>query len=290
MSKEHDKLATRLAHTIAKLNGGELLSIAELAKEFGVDSRTIQRDIQRLSFLPIEKKDGKLFLASYALGSVSFENLRDFLRMCGIEELFPSLENKALQDLFNPNLNTSLLINPASFEKIQSKVFEELQVTILEHKLTRFHYNQKERKIKPYKLKHYLGRWYLLGVENESIKTFALEKIKNLVVCSQEDFAPDEDLVKEIEKNEFNFLSKDRNEIVLYIDSYAMPYFEKRKILPNQKILSKDENGMEVSTQSSYDEEILRIIQQWMPHILILSPESLKERLKERVKGYLEVL
>lgn len=290
MSKDHDKLATRLAYTISKLNSGESLTILDLASEFNVDTRTIQRDIQRLSFLPIEKKDGKIFLASYALGSVSFENLRDFLRMCGIEELFPNLENKTLQDLFNPNLNTSLLINPASFEKIQSRVFEELQVAILESKIIAFHYNQKERKIHPYKLKHYLGRWYLLGVEGESIKTFALDKIKNLSICTQGGFVPDEGLKCEIEKNEFNFLSKDKSEIVLYIDSYAMPYFEKRKILPNQKILSKDEGGMEVSTQSSYDEEILRIIQQWMPHILILSPESLKDRLVERVKGYLEVL
>ena len=96
-------------------------------------------------------------------------------------------------------------------------------------------------------------------------------------------------LIQEIEQNQFNFLSKEKNEIILFIDSYAMPYFEKRKILPNQKILSKDEGGMEVSTQSSYDEEVLRIIQQWIPHIFILSPDNLKERLREKMGGYLKM-
>ena len=127
-AKDHDKLAMRLTYTISRLNNGEYLSIAELAEEFNVDTRTIQRDIQRLSFLPIEKKDGVISLASYALGSVRFENLRDFLKLCGIEDLFPTLESKALQDLLNPALNTSLLIQPVSFERIQAREFEELQV------------------------------------------------------------------------------------------------------------------------------------------------------------------
>lgn len=287
MSKDHDKLATRLAQTIAKLNEGSGFGINELAEEFGVDTRTIQRDIKRLSFLPLERREGRYYLASYAMGSVKFEDLRDFLRLCGIEKLFPSLESKALQDLFNPNLNSSLLIQPAHFEKIKSKEFEELQVAILEHKVVGFHYHQKKRKIRPYKLKHYLGRWYLLGVEEGKIKTFAIEKIKNLITYTQEDFTPDKALLQEIEQNQFNFLSKEKNEIVLFIDSYAMPYFEKRKILPNQKVLNKDERGMEVLTESSYDEEILRIIQQWIPHIFILSPDGLKERLREKIEGYL---
>lgn len=289
MSKDHDKLATRLAQTILKLNGGGGFNIAELAEEFGVDTRTIQRDIKRLSFLPLEKRDGRYYLASYAMGCVGFEDLREFLRLCGIEDLFPSLENKALQDLFNPNLNTSLLINPTHFEKIKSKEFEELQVAILKYRVVGFYYNEKKRKIQPYKLKHYLGRWYLLGVEEGSIKTFAIDKIKGLMTYSQESFSPDQALIQEIEQNQFNFLSKEKSEIILFIDSYAMPYFERRKILPNQKILSKDERGMEVSTQSSYDEEILRIIQQWIPHIFILSPDNLKERLREKMEGYLKM-
>jgi len=41
----HDKLATRLTQRLIKLNQGEKLSPAELAKEFDVSLRTIQRDL-----------------------------------------------------------------------------------------------------------------------------------------------------------------------------------------------------------------------------------------------------
>jgi len=41
----HDKLATRLTQRLIKLNQGEKLSPLELAKEFDVSLRTIQRDL-----------------------------------------------------------------------------------------------------------------------------------------------------------------------------------------------------------------------------------------------------
>ena len=258
MSKNHDKLAMRLAQIVLKLNEGGGFSISELAEEFSVDARTIQRDLKRLSFLPMEKSEGRYYLASYAMGNVGFEDLRDFLRMCGIADLFPSLENRVLQDLFNPELNTALLIRPANFEKSKRIGFDELQVAILKHRLVKFFYKDKERCVQPYKLSHYLGRWYLLGVEGESIKSFSLEKIKSLNVCEKNEFVVNERLLREIEENKFNFISNEKSEIVLFIDNYAMQYFENQSILPNQKILSKDCNGMEVSTQSSYDEEILK--------------------------------
>jgi len=57
--KEHDKTAFRLASILIKLNEGEHPSVDELAVEYGVHKRTIQRDInERLSYLPIQKENG----------------------------------------------------------------------------------------------------------------------------------------------------------------------------------------------------------------------------------------
>lgn len=70
-TKSYDKIATRLSQILLKLNGGEALSIEELAIEFGVDKRTIQRDLrQRLEALPIKKEGGRYSLEDYALGQL----------------------------------------------------------------------------------------------------------------------------------------------------------------------------------------------------------------------------
>ncbi len=43
----HDKLATRLAMILQKLNGGEKFTIESLANEFGVSERTIYTDLNK---------------------------------------------------------------------------------------------------------------------------------------------------------------------------------------------------------------------------------------------------
>ena len=70
----HDKIAFRLAQILIKLNDGARLSIDELTEEFSVNKRTILRDFERLNVLPIEKANGKYFLADYAFGKLSYKD------------------------------------------------------------------------------------------------------------------------------------------------------------------------------------------------------------------------
>ena len=51
----HDTLVRRLALILVKLNQGEKLEPRQLAIDFNVNLRTIQRDInERFSYLPLE--------------------------------------------------------------------------------------------------------------------------------------------------------------------------------------------------------------------------------------------
>ena len=72
MSK-HDKIATRLSLILMKLNNGEQLSVKSLAEEFGVKTRTIQRDLnERFADIPLKKENNLYFLDSYYLGKLNF--------------------------------------------------------------------------------------------------------------------------------------------------------------------------------------------------------------------------
>ena len=52
---EHDKIAQRLGMLLTRLYSGEKLHLSDLATEYNVTVRTLQRDSnQRLSYLPIE--------------------------------------------------------------------------------------------------------------------------------------------------------------------------------------------------------------------------------------------
>ncbi|MBV5345693.1 MAG: HTH domain-containing protein, partial [Rhodoferax sp.] len=54
--KAHDTLVYRLSQVLQKLNQGESLDPQQLADEFGVNLRTIQRDLNvRFAGLPLVK-------------------------------------------------------------------------------------------------------------------------------------------------------------------------------------------------------------------------------------------
>ena len=62
MEKEHDKIGIRLGLIITKLNNGERFTAEELADEFNVNVRTIQRDLnERLSYIPLQKEQNYYF-------------------------------------------------------------------------------------------------------------------------------------------------------------------------------------------------------------------------------------
>ena len=51
---DYDKILTRLILILSRLNDGEALSVKELAEEFNVSTRTLQRDFnERLSAFPV---------------------------------------------------------------------------------------------------------------------------------------------------------------------------------------------------------------------------------------------
>lgn len=61
-SNKYDKLAFRLAQILIKFNNRERFSKQELAEEFNVDEKTIERDLNyRLNIMPILKDENKRY-------------------------------------------------------------------------------------------------------------------------------------------------------------------------------------------------------------------------------------
>ena len=61
--QRYDRLASRLAILVSRLFMGETLSIRQLAQEFGVSERTVQRDLrERLRYIDTEYSGGNFRL------------------------------------------------------------------------------------------------------------------------------------------------------------------------------------------------------------------------------------
>lgn len=287
--KEYDKLSIRLVQILSKFNNGESLSAQELAQEFNVDTRTIQRDLnERLTFMPIKKENGRYVLESFALGKLSFKDIQNFATLSGIAELYPKLDQGFIVDLLSHRVNKVLMVKNEGFQKVDYELFKDLSVAILKHNVLNFFYKEKERQIKPYKLVNYKGIWYLLGDENDKLKHFNLDKISKLRT-KNENFIPNEKLEEQIQ-NDPNIWLGESKEVILKLDKNAKEYFFRKEILSNYQIIDKDETSYTLSTQVSYEDEILHLVKQWIPYIKIQAPIELKIRLEDILKSYLNNL
>lgn len=290
-SNKYDKLAFRLSQILIKFNNRERFTKQELADEFNVDEKTIERDLNyRLNIMPILKdKNKRYYLEDYALGQLSFCDIEKFAALCGASELFPVLDRGFITDLLNLKIAPVYEIKNSGFEMISSKKleFETLSIAILRREFVSFIYNEKPREICPYKLINTNGIWYLLGDENGTLKTFTFTKIRNLKRDETRKFEPNDELAKRANGKKQVWFNDEMQEVILYVKQEACEYFLRKKTLLNYEIISH-ENGLTIKVKIAYDDEILNFVRAWIPFIRIVSPARLKEKMRTTLCEYLQ--
>ena len=289
MKHDKDKILIRLSSTLGKLNAGESVSVSELAEEYSVSTKTIQRDIEAFSFLPIRRVNNRYSLEPYALGKLSYDDIKNFAALIGAKHLFPSLSDDFIADILNKKIRSAYFIKPTTHEDLSSKSEEFISITaaILENIPIRFIYKDKSRLLYPYKLVNHHGIWYLVADDEELLKNFSFSKISNIQIMDEERFKPRIDFIETLKNPSANWFSQTMFDVTLKIAPEVSDYFLKRNIFPNQIVLKQTNSYLVIKTKVSYDEEILRIVQYWLPHITIIEPEYLQEKLLQNLHEYI---
>lgn len=295
-SGNHDTLVYRLAQMLVKLNQGEKLDPQQLADEFGVNLRTIQRDLnERFAYLPLNKANGRYQLDPTYLGKLSTRDLERFASLAGIRGLFPSLSDDFLRDIFDSQVQSALLVKGHNFENLSGKEapFRLLERAIISRNHITFDY-QKEgthkhySKVAPFKLVNHKGIWYLAARDSDKLKTFAFMKIQHLQRMDSQ-FDADPELDKKLVEEEGIWLGEEKKEIVLKIAADVSGYFKRRKLIANQVIEKElEDGGLIVSAKVGHPNQVLPIVRYWIPHIHVISPEGLQEELERDLADYLD--
>ena len=287
---KHDKIATRLSLILTKLNNGERLSVEALAKEFNVTVRTIQRDLnERFLDVPLKKEGKFYFLEAHHLGKLTLSDLNNFALLSGINKMFPSFSNEFVKHLLDKNVASVYLIKTHNFEDISHKIedFKAIEKAIINKNRLSLVYREQKRNVEPYKFANVKGIWYLIALQDGVIKTFTFTKISELEVSSDV-FIIDNEMLKKIENEESLWFSNSKTEVILKVNSSIAQYFKRRKIIAYQKILEElDDGSLLVSTQMTFEEELLQIVKYWLPNIRIVSHIYLQEKLEDSLRSYL---
>ncbi|MEK0214160.1 WYL domain-containing transcriptional regulator [Acinetobacter junii] len=291
----HERLADRLANILTKLNMGYQLSIKELASEFGVSTRTISRDFDRINtYLPLlqDNESKKFYLDLNYLGKIAPKDIRNFAQLSGISHLYPSLDMSFLRELLDSRAHQIYSAKGYSFEDASQfkELFKVLGKAIQEQRQIGFLYKGESRLVQPYRLIHHHGSWYLAAVRKDQLRTYRISHIQ-LMHATHEypQFIPDQDIVKVVEDDDSIWFGQDKQEIILSIDSQVAFYFKQRSILPEQQIVRElGDGGLLVSSKINHDMQLLPLIRFWIPHLKIVNPERLQDEMEKGLKEYLE--
>jgi predicted DNA-binding transcriptional regulator YafY len=296
-SASHDTLVYRLASILIKLNQGESLDPTALASEFGVNLRTIQRDLNvRFAYLPLLKNDGRYRLDPLFLGKFNARDIERFASLAGVRGLFPSFSDEFLRDIFDSQVQSALLVKGHHYEDLSGRehLFQQLKQAIVENLCVSFGYvrgkaSKRYERIEPYRLVNLKGIWYLAACDQGKLKTFSITRIEALSITG-DTFVPDPSIAQKLGQEDGIWFSETDYEVVLMVAPEVAGYFKRRKLIANQVIEKELQDGsLLVSARVGHPNQILPIVRYWIPHLRILSPESLQTELKAGLSNYLNV-
>jgi len=283
----------RIIKIVAKFFNYNKLQSSALADEFEVSIKTIQRDLKLISeVLPIKSSRGLWWLDRESIKEqkVAYELIKSFSQNARIDI-------ECLQDSKD---NLSLISFAIAYESIDEDIANKIIDSIKSKLSCQFSYtNNKGEKSKkvvsPILIFTQQGFWYLVAKENSTnlIKKYSFNKIKSFNTLKDVPSIATIDDIKEAKKHKNIWYSSDKKPYIveLFIDDYAFKYIKDSPLHFSQSLKELlSTGGAVVNYEITNSMELLPQIKEWIPHITILKPDSLKQELEQELKEYLDMI
>lgn len=294
----------RLAHIITLLSKGLHVNTPSISKELGVTQKIIQTDFNNFllpCFADIHYDYvDKCYKSSKSLLSYTLFSAFELALVCVLkaksrdkysDEDF-SLYVEGLFDKFEGLLSHEIY-SVSSLEKIDD--FRDEIVLIkyaIKHKVEiECNYRDKRRVLQPLKILNFDDFWYLINFDTQynDMRKYHLNSIKDIKLLNGV-FKVDKNSLDKF-GNAINAWFKPEIEpyvVVLHIDKVIAKYFQRKSISQTQRILKTYKDGsVELELFITDDMELIPIIQSYLPHIKVIEPMLLFEKIAKNITSFI---
>lgn len=283
-------LANRLADIVAKAYSGQPLNINNLAEQYQVSTKTIRRDFDRLCAILERCPDtGNYLLSTSARNQYNEQDLVRLIEELGLKKALPLKAAQFLRSLANDSKSDCYHFQEQPLEAdFISTLHSSFETAIKNRRIVSFLYKGKSRAVAPYLMIYSHGSWYLAAISDGLLKTFSLARIK--FVCVQKEyFDYDPLLVEQIKKQETIWFGQPIFDVTLEVSCQIAFYFERKALLPNQKIIEKRSDGSLVISTSAWSyNQIAPVIQYWIPNIRVIAPCELNTYIRKNLTSWID--
>ena len=282
----------RIIAILKRLYAFERVHVNTLADQYGVDRRTIRRDLAKIADagIPLLSKrgeyriDGKRILHLQRLPATL---LQSFASNAGLGVECFGGEPKGV-----PFISFAIAYNG-----IDTAIAEPIIESIKKHCKCRFRYTNNSgavevRTVSPIKLYTAKGKWYLLAKDDtrQALRLFDFLKIKSFRTLN--------DIPQNLTEADIaqaharaSIWSSDDDEpfgVRLYASAYATRYLREVPLHPSQQLdMPHADGSAEFTYTITHPMELLPEIKNWIPHLHIIEPKALRDELRRDLEMFL---
>jgi len=264
--KKNQKALIRHNLLYQKLQAGEIVNVKDLANEFGVGVRTIQKDMN-------ERLNGIYDIEYLGEGNYHIKADHRFKGASDEEESIAISLMKALQHSAIPELNDYIEVG---VEFVYTKADGSSKTVLAD----------------PYRLANIQNYWYLVAYDPsvEIIKTYYLKNISELRML-YENFTADKKIEEEINKvcssMDSVWWNGERQQCKLKVSGIAKYYIE-RDVPETMEVLETHEEHLIVRMYYHNEIELFSYVKSWIPHMQIVDNDGLMAKLSKELKLFLK--
>jgi predicted DNA-binding transcriptional regulator YafY len=191
-----------------------------------------------------------------------------------------SLDLESLTDEFSVLSEDHARVDPENWQRAGRAINQRERL--------RLHYQRfdgviRDYLLEPYHLVAYHENWYLLALNTAAgrMETFALSRCRSLAGTGQHFSRPAAFDPKAFFKDAFGISQADGpwNVCLLFAREVAT-YIRERTWHPSQRLRQRRDGTLELRLETSSRKELTQWILSWMPHVRVLAPPELRERVR----------
>ncbi len=309
----------RVQEFLKRVDGGERKNAAGWAQEFGLSSKTFQRDLKYIReemeiAVTCDRAHGGIYRLKEKLPKDAFAvrtaSESELFALCvahkaigqyrgtpfeaPLKQAFAKLMNRldSDADLTIEGWSEIFSFQPFAASDSDPKVFDILLKAIRKRIAIRLQYrgskdkDHRGRQLEPHHLFFRLGSWYLLAFDRpaEQMKIFSLRRMKDVEPTKSGFDRQAIDLKTQL-RDSFGVGSASRPvKVVIRFSAEVSAIVRERQWHHSQKIEHRVDGGLQLSMWVAESPYLVSWILGWGPAALVLEPDSLRHRVREQAR------
>lgn len=287
------KILVELLKKYQSINRDVIIKEISIKQNTNISVRTLQRYVKTLNedygiVIKFNKRSSNYYLDEEK--STNVESFLSHIEILSTAELIRSSFNETNNALaFIEFENKASISSIPNFKVILEAIHQALPITFKHYSF--YHLKEDVYTLKPYFLKQYQNRWYVIGETEKGYRTFGIDRLKDITVGTKKFKQKTEQAIDKFRNViGLNYVDHKMEKIHLSFHVSQKPYIVSLPLHHSQKEIStEDKKSYDIELQIHPNFEFRQQLLKYGSLVKVIEPKWLMHEIKNEIKKALEI-